>query len=301
MENAGKAVADARGAPGRPRRRDRGPVRARQQRRRRLRRGPSAERAGLRRSALAPARRARALKGDAAEMARRWGGATACFARCAQGTHLVIDALFGAGLVAALDGVAAEIGRGHQRRRPAGASPSTCRAASTARRAMAAGPVVQATRTVTFFRLKPAHLLLPGRALCGEVIVADIGIPGPRARRCRARDVRQRSRAVARRRIPGRASTRHKYTRGHAVVVSGPPIHRRGPPRRARRAARRRRARHRRRSPSACAVNATHLTAIMVASSIAAARSAEFLADTRRNAVLIGPGADVGRRYRRGR
>ena len=100
-------------------------------------------------------------------------------------------------------------------------SPSTCRAVSTARRGRAGGPVVQATRTVTFFRLKPGHLLLPGRALCGEVRLADIGIPEP----CWIESARARSPTgprSGRRAYPWPRLDGHKYTRGHAVVVSGP-------------------------------------------------------------------------------
>ena len=118
------------------------------------------------------------LKGDAAVMAGKWP----LVVRPAssdelQSMHLVIDALFGAGLSRALDGDAADLVAAINASglpvlavdTPSGLNGTT---------GTSAGPVVQATRTITFFRKKPGHLLMPGRALCGEVIVADIGIPG---------------------------------------------------------------------------------------------------------------------------
>ena len=236
------------------------------------------------------------LKGDAAAMALRWrdpveslGTATLADA------DLIVDALFGAGLTRPLEGVAADVVAAINASgktvvavdTPSGLDGST--GAST-------GPTVQATCTVTFFRLKPGHVLMPGRALCGEVRLADIGIPERVLL-----DIGSRA-FVNRPRLwhpvyPSPRMDGHKYTRGHAVVVSGPAEST---------GAARMGARGALRigaglvtvvgSAAATAINATHLTAIMIKAVGSDAALTEFLADERRNAVLIGPGAGVGAR-----
>ena len=157
------------------------------------------------------------------------------------------------------------------------------------------GPVVQATCTVTFFRLKPGHVLLPGRTLCGEVLpgrhrhprAACSGEIGPRTFLNRP--------ALWREAYPWPRMDGHKYTRGHAVVVSGPAESTGAARMGARGALRIGAGLVTVVGPAtATAVNATHLTAIMVKAVGADAALAEFLSDERRNAVLIGPGAGVG-------
>ena len=82
-------------------------------------------------------------------------------------------------------------------------------------------PIISATRTVTFFRRKPGHLLYPGRRLCGDVTVADIGIPAS-VLDAIAPATHANAPALWRATFPQLTHDAHKYTRGHAVVVSGP-------------------------------------------------------------------------------
>ena len=117
------------------------------------------------------------LKGDAAANARRWQGEIQkAEPDLVANTDLIIDALFGAGLDRDITGPAADIVLAMEEA-PAPIVaidiPSGLDGATGAVRGVAA----TATLTVTFFRKKPGHLLEPGRGICGEVVLADIGIP----------------------------------------------------------------------------------------------------------------------------
>jgi hypothetical protein len=80
------------------------------------------------------------------------------------------------------------------------------------------GYAPRAEVSVTFFRLKPGHLLLPGRELCGEVVLADIGLPASVLPAVGPRAFRSRPGLWA---LPTLAAGGHKYTRGHLTVVGG--------------------------------------------------------------------------------
>lgn len=235
-----------------------------------------------------------ALKGDAAVMAQLWDGAVeALSAQTLTGADVIVDALFGAGLSRPPDGVAADVVAAmNAAGRPVVAVDVPSGLDGTS--GQAEGPVVQATRTVTFFRPKPGHLLLPGRLKCGDVQVADIGIPAsvlagivPRTR------VNRPANWLAH--YPRPHLDAHKYTRGHAIVVSGP-AEGTGAARLGARAALRVGAGLVTLvgNAAATAINATHATAVMVRAIPSDAALAEILADERRNATLIGPGAGVG-------
>jgi hydroxyethylthiazole kinase-like uncharacterized protein yjeF len=235
-----------------------------------------------------------ALKGDARAMQQRWQGRTEPLTADLIGTgDVLIDALFGAGLARPLAGDAAAAVEAINVRRRAGARVLAVDVPSglSGSTGEALGPVVEADETVTFFRLKPGHLLYPGRRLCGRVTLAPIPIPDSVLDAIKP-DTFANGPAVWRSTFPSPDAEAHKYVRGHAVVVSGGP-EATGAARLGARAALRVGAGLVTLigSPASTAINAVHETAVMVRIAFGPDGVADFLSDTRRNAVLIGPGA----------
>ena len=273
------------------------------------------------------------LTGDAAVMARKWDmPIRAANPDALQSMHLVIDALFGAGLSRPLDGAALELVEAINASGipvlsvdvPSGLNGTT---------GAVGGAVVKANRTITFFRKKPGHLLMPGRSFCGAVVVAEIGMPdgvldsspppsswgggesekptagipptpnpSPRPSEAWLRQdggggsaTFENVPSLWHAHFPWPKGDGHKYTRGHAVVVSGP-AYQTGAARLSARGALRIGAGlvTVAASPQALLVNAAHLTSIMLKPFASARDLAEIFADKRMNAVLIGPGCGVG-------
>ena len=233
------------------------------------------------------------LKGDAAHHARLWTGAVEPFAPAVlDGAGLAIDAIFGAGLSRPVDGeAAAMIAALKAREIPVCAIdvPSGLDGATGA----VLGDAAPADLTVTFFRKKPGHLLFPGRFLCGAVELADIGIPVAALAPIAPRTF-ENGTALWRDGYPWPRVDGHKYGRGHALVLGGETIT--GASRLTARAALRVGAglvTLAAPTPS-WAIYAAALTAVMVQRFEGAAGFAAILADTRKNAIAIGPGAGVG-------
>jgi hydroxyethylthiazole kinase-like uncharacterized protein yjeF len=236
------------------------------------------------------------LQGDAASAARGWKHPVLPFNPQAIGRPaLIIDALFGAGLNRPVKGDPYDMIEAINNNGapilsidlPSGINGNT---------GAVMGVAIRATETVTFFRRKPAHLLLPGRTYCGAIRVADIGIDAQVLAEIAPRTFENTPEcwhaAFPVPRVDG-----HKYARGHAVIVSGD---------RSATGAARMSARAALRAGAglvtlatprdALAINATALTAVMVHPIDTVVEFAELLGDKRLNACVIGPGAGVGER-----
>jgi hydroxyethylthiazole kinase-like uncharacterized protein yjeF len=238
------------------------------------------------------------LQGDAALAARGWKGPVLpCDVRAIGAPALIIDALFGAGLDRPVKGDPHDI---IEAINVSGAPVLSVDLPSGVNGTTGAvmGVAVRATETVTFFRRKPAHLLLPGRVHCGRVRLADIGIEAGVLDEIRPLTFENIPK-LWRESFPVPRIDGHKYARGHAVVVSGD-IAATGAARLAARGALRAGAGLvTLASPrDALAINASALTAVMIRAIDTGAEFADLLADKRLNACVIGPGVGVGERAR---
>ena len=237
-----------------------------------------------------------ALKGDAAANAGRWTGPIESLAPTSlDGAVVVVDALFGAGLSRPLDGAARDTVREIGRRRLACVAvdiPSGVSGDNGAILGGADGAAPECALSVTFFRRKPGHLLLPGRARAGEVVVADIGIPASMleaiAPKTHANEPPLWAAAYPWPRLDG-----HKYHRGHAVIVGGARLT--GAGRLAARGAMRVGAGlvTIAADPAVMAIYAGDNASVLTAPMPDLPAFRELIADERRNAVLLGPGNGV--------
>jgi hydroxyethylthiazole kinase-like uncharacterized protein yjeF len=233
------------------------------------------------------------LKGDAAWAAGQWRGPLLSGPPDLAVAHVVIDALFGAGLARPVAGDAlAAITAMNAAGVPVVAVDLPSGISGTTGAVL--GGAVNASRTVTFFRRKPGHLLLPGRDHCGPVEVAQIGIADAVLAEIRPATW-ENDPALWGGRFPVPRAQGHKYSRGHAVVVSGGRAHT-GAARLAAMAALRGGAGLVTMATpcDALDINAAASLAVMVRPVDTATELGAMLSDARFNAVAIGPGAGVG-------
>jgi ADP-dependent NAD(P)H-hydrate dehydratase / NAD(P)H-hydrate epimerase len=238
------------------------------------------------------------LKGDAASAARGWKYPVLPFNPQAIGRPaLIIDALFGAGLDRSVKGEPQQMIEAINANGapvlsvdlPSGVNGTT---------GAVMGVAVSATETITFFRRKPGHLLLPGRTHCGRVRVVDIGIDANVLAEIQPQTF-ENIPAFWRPSFPVPRVDGHKYSRGHAVVVSGDMASTGAARLSARGALRAGAGLVTLASPrDALAVNASALSAVMVHAVDTAVEFAEVLTDKRFNSCVIGPGAGLGARTR---
>jgi ADP-dependent NAD(P)H-hydrate dehydratase / NAD(P)H-hydrate epimerase len=231
----------------------------------------------------------KSLKGDAAKMAAKWKGTVGTFKDFERLNHgLIVDAIYGAGLNKDFPGYLADGMHG-------ACAPIVSIDVPSGVDGLTGQPrhcSVIARLTVTFYRKKPAHVLQPGRRICGEIVVADIGIPDDVADELPVRIYEN-----AKPSLPDFHPHSHKFNRGHALVWSGPELNT-GAARLAALAAARSGAGLTTimGNPEALRVHANHLSSIMLKP---ADQLREMLEDRRITAFCIGPAAGVNDQTRK--
>jgi NAD(P)H-hydrate epimerase len=232
-----------------------------------------------------------ALPSDARHHAMRWQGAVEAVGLAAiEGAELIVDALYGSGLNRELDThTAGLLAAAAQRKIPLIAIDVPSGVLGDTGESLGA---VAAHCTVTFVRKKPGHLLYPGRALCGDTVVAQIGTPATVLDSIIAYTC-ENDPELWQHDLPRAASSGNKFSRGHALLIGGYPMT--GAARMAARAAARAGA-----GLTTIAVPeagfpiyAAALTSIMVQSLAHPGDLERLLEDSRYTALLIGPGAGV--------
>jgi NAD(P)H-hydrate epimerase len=233
----------------------------------------------------------KALRGDAQHHAQRWSGSIEPLSpSVVDNAELIVDALFGSGLSRRLDAqVIDTLSFAARRGVPIMAIdiPSGIMGDSGEDLGAAA-----AVCTVTFERKKPGHLLLPGRDLCGDIVVADIGMPHAVLDSLPI-DTWENTPALWLARLPRLQASANKYSRGHALLSGGFPLT--GAARMAARAAARIGAGLTSIAvpERAFAIYAAALTSIMAQPLLQDGDFARLLGDSRYTAFSIGPGAGV--------
>jgi hydroxyethylthiazole kinase-like uncharacterized protein yjeF len=232
------------------------------------------------------------LRGDAQHHAQRWTGSVEPLTpQAIDDAELVVDSLFGSGLSRRLDSQVTDTLTCATRRGipiiavdvPSGVMGDSGEDLGAA----------AAVCTVTFATKKPGHLLLPGRALCGDIIVADIGIPQAVLDSLPI-DTWENTPGLWREKLPQLHAGGNKYSRGHALLYGGYPMT--GAARMAARAAARIGAGLTTIAvpDKAFAIYASALTSIMVQPLSQDQDFAGLLKDPRYTAFAIGPGAGLG-------
>ena len=202
--------------------------------------------------------------------------------------NVVIDAMFGAGLSRPLSSTA-EQWVNHVNASSAAVVAVDVPSGLNGNTNLVHGPCIHADLTVTFFLKKPAHILFPGRQLCGEVVLAQIGLTVQQldtdSVQCWLNGA-----ALFAKSLPQLAADGHKFQRGH-VLVRGGPIESTGAARLSATTALYSGAGlvTLATTTQALATNAAHLTAVMLERVDTAAQWATALADQRINAVVVGP------------